>query len=231
MSELRDRFERLAGRGSPRGADEVLHAAMRGVPANEVNGVPDDNVSDLPIIDDDAAPMVTAEAEPRSRARTLVAVFGVAALVGVSGLAVASIFGNGGAASPEGAVRQLADAISHKDPLAAVDVLSPTEVRSMRQSVEQPHAPRRRPEDRRRRERAARRRRSLGRSPGALDPAARRRLHQGDRDRRRALGELALGADVEAPAGRPAQLRLEGLAGEGASSRSWPPTPTCRRSS
>src|SRR4051794_491221 len=110
---------------------------MRGVPTNEVEVVPDDNVSDLPIIDDDAAPMVTAAAdvEPRSRMRTLVAVFGVAALVGVSGLAVASIFGNGGAASPEGAVRQLADAISNKDPLAAVDVLSPTEVRSMRQSI------------------------------------------------------------------------------------------------
>ena len=45
------------------------------------------------------------------------------ALVGVGGLAVTSIFGNGGAESPEGAVRQLADAIQHKDPLAAVDVL------------------------------------------------------------------------------------------------------------
>ena len=135
MSELRDRFERLAGRGSPRGADEVLHAAMRGIPASEAETVPDDDVHDLPIIDDDAVPMVTTEVEPRGRMRTLVAVFGVAALVGVSGLAVASIFGNGGAASPEGAVRQLADAISHKDPLAAVDVLSPTEVRSMRTSV------------------------------------------------------------------------------------------------
>ena len=69
MSELRDRLERLAGRGTPRGADEVLHAAMRGVPANEVDSVPDDNVSDLPIIDDDAVPMVTAEVEPRSRSR------------------------------------------------------------------------------------------------------------------------------------------------------------------
>ena len=54
---------------------------------------------------------------------TLVAAFGVAALLGVGVLAVTSVFGSGGAGSPEGAVRQLADAISHKDPLAAVDVL------------------------------------------------------------------------------------------------------------
>src|SRR4051812_33734405 len=116
---------------------------MRDVPTNEVDAVTDDDMTDLPIIGDDAhdvhdahdAPMVSTELEPRSRMRTLVAVFGVAALVGVAGLAVASVFGNGGAASPEGAVQQLADAISHKDPLAAVDVLSPTEVRSMRETV------------------------------------------------------------------------------------------------
>src|SRR5207344_2662655 len=39
--------------------------------------------------------------------------------------------------SPEGAVRQLADAVEHKDPLAAVDVLEPTEVRSMRETVKE----------------------------------------------------------------------------------------------
>jgi hypothetical protein len=45
------------------------------------------------------------------------------------------MFGSGGAGSPEGAVRQLADAVSNKDALAAVDVLVPSEVRSMRESV------------------------------------------------------------------------------------------------
>jgi hypothetical protein len=136
VSELGDRFERLAGRGSPRGADAVLNDAMRDVPTNEVKALPDDvdDFGDLPIIGGDV-PMVTTEAAPRSRARTLIAVFGVAALVGVAGLAIASVFGNGGAGSPEGAVRQLADAVSHKDPLAAIDVLSPTEVRSMRDTV------------------------------------------------------------------------------------------------
>jgi hypothetical protein len=138
VSELRDRLERLAGRGAPRGADDVLNAAMRGVPTNEVEVVPEDNGNDLTIIDDDAPFVTSEEVEPHRRSRygTLVATFGVAALVGVAGLAIASVFGNGGAASPEGAVRQLADAISHKDPLAAVDVLSPTEVRSMRQTVD-----------------------------------------------------------------------------------------------
>jgi len=45
------------------------------------------------------------------------------------------MFGSGGAGSPEAAVRQLADAVSHKDALAAVDVLVPSEVRSMRETV------------------------------------------------------------------------------------------------
>ena len=75
------------------------------------------------------------DARRRSRYGTVVAAFGIAALLGVGMLAITSIFGNGGASSPEGAVRQLADAVSHKDPLAAVDVLSPTEIRSARQTV------------------------------------------------------------------------------------------------
>ena len=36
MSELRDRLERLAARGRARGADDVLGAAMRGVPLEPV---------------------------------------------------------------------------------------------------------------------------------------------------------------------------------------------------
>ena len=42
--------------------------------------------------------------------------------------ASSSFLGGGGSNSPEGAVRQLADAIDHEDPLAAVDVLAPSEV-------------------------------------------------------------------------------------------------------
>ena len=136
MSELRDRLERLAARGSQRGADDVLNAAMRGAPSREVDVVPDGEGNDLTVVDGDV-PFVTSEVESHRRGRlgTLVAAFGVAALIGVGALAITSVFGNGGASSPEGAVRQLADAISNKDPLAAVDVLSPTEVRSMRETV------------------------------------------------------------------------------------------------
>jgi hypothetical protein len=137
VSELRNRLERLAARGRRRGADDVLGAALRGAPRDEIGIVPDFEGTDLPIIDDDIVPFVTAEPETRRRSRygTVVAAFGIAALLGVGMLAVTAVFGNGGASSPEGAVRQLADAISHKDPLAAVDVLSPTEVRSARQTI------------------------------------------------------------------------------------------------
>ncbi len=65
----------------------------------------------------------------------MIASVGIAALVGVGALAVTAMFGSGGASSPEGAVRQLADAVNNKDPLAAVDVLVPSEVRSMRNTV------------------------------------------------------------------------------------------------
>src|SRR5262249_6431863 len=61
---------------------------------------------------------------------------GVAALVLVGGLAVnATVGSGGGAGSPEAAVRQLADAISHEDPLAAADVIAPEEVRSLHDTV------------------------------------------------------------------------------------------------
>ena len=56
---------------------------------------------------------------------------GVAALVLVSALAVSAVVGSGGSDSPEGAVRRLADALSHEDPLAAADVIAPDEVRSL----------------------------------------------------------------------------------------------------
>ena len=135
MSELSERLERLATRGSQRGADAVLRDAQRSAPAEPAADT-DTTDSDLEIIDD--LPLVTPDpARRRGRFGTLIAASGVAALVAVSALAVTAIFGSGGADSPEGAVRQLADAIEHKDPLAAVDVLEPTEVRSMRETVKE----------------------------------------------------------------------------------------------
>src|SRR4029077_8799980 len=103
--------------------------------------VPPESATDAFVADGDLEvigqlPIVTPEpARRRGRFATLIAATGVAALVAVGGLAVTAMFGSGGANSPEGAVRQLADAVEHKDPLAAVDVLEPTEVRSMRQTV------------------------------------------------------------------------------------------------
>ena len=133
MSELRDRLEKLATRGTRRGADAVLRDAQRTVPADTAADTHATD-GDLEVIDD--LPLVTPEpARRRGRFGTLIAATGVAALVAVGGLAVTAMFGSGGADSPEGAVRQLADAVEHKDPLAAVDVLEPTEVRSMRETV------------------------------------------------------------------------------------------------
>ena len=61
----------------------------------------------------------------------MIAAAGVAALVLVGTFAVSAVVGSGGAGSAEGAVRRLADAVSHEDPLAAADVLAPDEVRSL----------------------------------------------------------------------------------------------------
>jgi hypothetical protein len=133
VSELRDRLERLASRGTRRGADAVLRDAEGTARAD---GAADAHSTegDLEVID--ILPLVTPEPARRSgRFGALIAATGVAALVAVGALAVAAMFGSGGADSPEGAVRQLADAVEHKDALAAVDVLEPTEVRSMRETV------------------------------------------------------------------------------------------------
>jgi hypothetical protein len=137
VSELRDRLERLARRGTPRGADEALQAAQRSAP-HEVSlaAVPHRDDRDLEIIDDEV-PFVSAEpARRRGRFGTLIAATGVAVLAGVGMLAVTAMFGSGGADSPEAAVKQLADAVSHEDPLAAVDVLSPSEVRTLHETVQ-----------------------------------------------------------------------------------------------
>ena len=138
MSELRDRFERLAAR--ERAAAPTKCCATRSVtcpmtPVRRRARVPTAPISRSSTTTSSrssrASPTVTGGAgSARSSPRC-----GAAALVGVGALAVTALFGSGGAGSPEGAVRQLADAVAHKDPLAAVDVLVPTEVRSMRQTV------------------------------------------------------------------------------------------------
>ena len=137
MSELRDRLEALAARGTRRGADDVLSAAQRDaqtIASDDTAADVDD--SEMTIIDDDL-PIISLESRPRKRRRfgSIVASAGIAALIGVGALAVTAMLGSGGADSPEGAVRQLASAVNGKDALAAVDVLVPSEVRSMRQTV------------------------------------------------------------------------------------------------
>jgi hypothetical protein len=135
VSELRDRLEALANRGTRRGADDVLNAAQRDAAAAPDESTADLDGTDMQIIDDDL-PVVTLDVgRRRRRFGSFVASAGIAALVGVGVLAVTAMFGSGGAGSPEGAVRQLASAVNNKDALAAVDVLVPSEVRSMRESV------------------------------------------------------------------------------------------------
>ena len=88
----------------------------------------------------DGTTVVNMDAErPRRRRRpwrTALTAGGLAAMLGVVSLGVASLLGGGGANSPDGAVRQLADAIDNQDPLAAVDVLAPDEVGALRDSVD-----------------------------------------------------------------------------------------------
>jgi hypothetical protein len=135
VSELRDRLEALAARGKRRGVDEVLELARRDAQAASAERASESEVEMTNA--DDVLPIVTPDLAPRRRRRfgSFVAAAGIAALVGVGALAITALFGSGGAGSPDGAVRQLADAISHKDPLAAVDVLVPSEVRSLRETV------------------------------------------------------------------------------------------------
>ena len=124
MSELRDRLERLAARGHGRGADDVLDAAHARHAREASARRPTSTATISPIRRRSSrssrpSPTRTAAAgsarwSPRSASPRC---------VGVGVLAITAMFGSGGASSPEGAVRQLADAITHKDPLAAVDVL------------------------------------------------------------------------------------------------------------
>jgi hypothetical protein len=125
VSELHDRLNTLAGRGAPRGVDAVFDEATR------IAGTTDEAEVDRGELD--PIPFVTAE-PTRKRRRpmsSLIAATGTLTLLMVSMLAVGAFLGSGGANSPEGAVRKLADAISHEDPLAAADVMAPSEVQSL----------------------------------------------------------------------------------------------------
>ncbi len=84
---------------------------------------------------DDHIPFVTDGPSRRRRPWTVfVTAAGMAALLAVGSFAISALVG-GGSDSPEGAVRQLADAVSHEDALAAADVLAPEEVRSLHGTV------------------------------------------------------------------------------------------------
>jgi hypothetical protein len=113
---LKEQLNSLAERSAPRGFDDVFAAASRRADTVDVVDLTDD--------------------EPKHRRTrrpymSLVAAAGVAALLVVGSLAISSFVGSGGAGSPDAAVRQLADAVTHGDPLAAADVLAPDEVRSL----------------------------------------------------------------------------------------------------
>ena len=131
MSDMNDRFEKLAQRGTPRGGDEVLAAARRDVDGPGLTAVPEDGVT---VVGIDAS----RRTGPRRRFGSGIAAAGVAAMLFVGTLAFAVFLGGGGGSdSPEGAVRQLATAVSNEDPIAAADVLAPEEVRSLDQTVDQ----------------------------------------------------------------------------------------------
>lgn len=142
-NSIHAKLEAFAQRGTHRGADEVLGAAMHNAAAI-LDGAarrdtimsdtlepiePVESVDEIPVID-----MQPRRARPSRRHRGIAAV-GIVALFGVGGYATFASQG-GGAESPRAAVQQLADAFSNEDVLAAVDVLAPGEVRSLKRSIE-----------------------------------------------------------------------------------------------
>jgi hypothetical protein len=143
MSDFHERFERLARRGTARGVDAVLDGARRRAEDHgTLAGVDDDASTDAsglaPVINIEPVNLETVRARrTRRRFGSVVAAGGVAASLFVGALAIGSFVGNGGgSSSPEAAVRQLADAVSHEDALSAADVLAPEEVRSLRGTVD-----------------------------------------------------------------------------------------------
>ena len=146
MSELNERLEQLANRGTRRGADAVLDAALTNARmADSRNGHGDGGAGvvaagDLEAVDptsDDGPPVVSMYEARKTRRpwRTAITAGGLAALLGVGTLGIVSMMDGGGAQTPEDAVDRLADAIEHEDPLAAVAVLAPNEVANLADTV------------------------------------------------------------------------------------------------
>lgn len=131
--DIHDALNELAQRGEPRGFDQVLAGATEYAASDaakrEAEG---DDLETIPFV----------SSEPTGRGRrgrslsSMIAAAGVAALVLVGAFAVSAVVGSGGAGSAEAAVRQLADAVSHEDPLTAADVLAPSEVRSLHGTID-----------------------------------------------------------------------------------------------
>jgi hypothetical protein len=99
----------------------------------------DDVAGDGAFRDESEPPGVVALEERRPRRsgwRSAISAAGIAALVGTTMVAVTAIGDRGGASSPEGAVRALAEALDAEDALAAVDVLAPDEVRTLRATID-----------------------------------------------------------------------------------------------
>jgi hypothetical protein len=140
----RHSFETAAERGTHRGADDVLGAAMIRAGAIRAGANPggstmsDEHLDDLDVLPT-SIPAVELESNRprRSNGRRGIAGLGIAALLGIGGYAGFALQGDGGGAdSPAAAVEQLADAIASEDALAAIDVLAPGEVRSLHRSIE-----------------------------------------------------------------------------------------------
>jgi hypothetical protein len=143
-------LEELAQRGVPRGAEVGVAAATRAAseergdglgdgPGAGHTGSRDGTLEVIPVDTSDDVPPPIPMREARQTARSMrrvIASAGLAALLGVTLLAVSALSGGGGAGSPEEAVQRLADAIEGEDPLAAIDVISPDEVRTLRASVD-----------------------------------------------------------------------------------------------
>jgi hypothetical protein len=133
VSDLRDRLNVLAERGTKRGADAVLEAARRKVAIGVIDGEHEFEATDpIPFVDTE--PIETRR--PRRKFGSLITAAGVSMMLLVGMLAMSALVGSGGAGSPEAAVRQLANAVSHEDPLAAADVLAPNELRTLHATVD-----------------------------------------------------------------------------------------------
>jgi hypothetical protein len=117
VSELKERLTKIAERGTPRGFDDVFIDASKRA----------DTLDVVPMVEE----ITARDRTPHRPYMSLVAAAGVTSLLLVGMLAISALVGNGGASSPEAAVRQLADAVAHEDPLQAADVLAPNEVRSL----------------------------------------------------------------------------------------------------